>query len=79
VSWLRAKARYSRWSEEQHIVGYKMKWTVNWFQWKEEQWRLRLNNIDDEERPPRLDCYFHKQMVLWSSLTVYRSGSNSVH
>src|ERR1700679_1513036 len=57
VSWLRAKARYSRWSEEQHIVGYGMQWTVNWFRWKEEQWRWRLNDIDDEERPLGLDCY----------------------
>ena len=68
VSWLRAKARFSRWSEEKRIIGYEMQWTVNWFQWKEEQWRLRLSDMDDEEKPPGLDCYCHKQMVLWRSL-----------
>ena len=68
VSWLRAKARFSRWSEELRIVGYEMQWTVNWFRWKEEQWRLRLNEMDDEERPPGLECYCHKQMALWGSL-----------
>ncbi|KIM79992.1 hypothetical protein PILCRDRAFT_73667, partial [Piloderma croceum F 1598] len=68
VSWLRAKARFSRWSEELCIVGYEMRWTVNWFKWKEEQWRLRLTDMENEERPPGLDCYCHKQMALWSSL-----------
>jgi hypothetical protein len=24
--------------------------------------------MEDEERPPGLDCYCHKQMVLWHSL-----------
>jgi hypothetical protein len=68
VSWLRAKARFERWSEELHLVGYKMQWTVNWFRWMEGQWRSRLSDLEDEERPPGLDCYCHKQMVLWSSL-----------
>ena len=68
MSWLRAKARFNRWSEELRIVGYEMQWTVNWFRWKEEQWRLRLNELEDEERPPGLDCYCHKQMALWSAL-----------
>src|SRR5882724_5292586 len=68
VSWLRAKARFNRWSEELEIVGHEMKWTVNWFRWKEEQWRLRLHELDNEERPPGLDCYCHKQMALWSAL-----------
>jgi hypothetical protein len=68
VSWLRAKARYLRWAEEFRLVEYEMQWTVNWFRWKEMQWRQRLRDIEDEERPPGLDCYCHKQMVLWSSL-----------
>ncbi|KAI0245105.1 hypothetical protein BJV78DRAFT_1141358, partial [Lactifluus subvellereus] len=68
VSWLRAKARVSRWSEEFQLVGLEMEWTVKWFQWKEEEWRKRLGNVEDEERPPRVDCYCHKQMALWGSL-----------
>jgi len=68
VSWLRAKARYFRWSEELRLVEYEMQWTVNWFRWKERQWQQRLRDLDDEERPPGLDCYCHKQMVLWNSL-----------
>jgi hypothetical protein len=68
MSWLRTKACFSRWLEELHIVGYEMKWTINWFQWKKDQWRLRLNDTEDEERTPGLDCYCHKQMSLWGSL-----------
>jgi hypothetical protein len=68
VSWLRAKARFDRWSEEFRLVGYEMQWTVNWFRWKEKQWRSRLMDMEDEESPPGLDCYCHKQILLWSSL-----------
>ena len=68
VSWLRAKARFTRWSEELCLVESKMQWTVNWFWWKTEQWRKRFRDLADEERPPGLDCYCHKQMALWDSL-----------
>jgi hypothetical protein len=68
VSWLRAKARFCRFSEELCILEYEMKWTVTWFQRKVEEWRKRLKDVEDEERPPGLDCYCHKQMVLWGSL-----------
>jgi len=68
VSWLRAKARFSRWSEELRLVELEMQWTVNWFRKKKEGWRKRLRDLEDEERPPGLDCYCHKQVVLWDSL-----------
>jgi hypothetical protein len=68
VSWLRAKARFTRWSEELRLVESEMQWTVNWFRWKTEQWRKRLGDLADKERPPGLDCYCHKQMALWDSL-----------
>ncbi|KIM78567.1 hypothetical protein PILCRDRAFT_75318 [Piloderma croceum F 1598] len=68
VSWLRAKARFFRWSEELRLVEYEMQWTINWFRWKEGQWRTRLSEVDDEERPPGFDSYCHKQVALWDSL-----------
>jgi hypothetical protein len=67
-SWLRAKARYLQWSEELRLVEYEMQWTVNWFHWKQMQWKKRLKDVENEERPPGLDCYCHKQIALWSSL-----------
>ena len=27
-----------------------------------------MNDMEDQDRPPGLDCYCHKQMALWSSL-----------
>ncbi|KAI0245541.1 hypothetical protein BJV78DRAFT_1137879, partial [Lactifluus subvellereus] len=68
VSWLRAKAHASRWSEKFRLVGLEMEWTVNWFRYKEKEWKKRLGDVEDEERPPGLDCYCHKQMALWASL-----------
>jgi len=51
-----------------NAVECEMQWTVNWFRWKKEQWNKRLSDLEDEERPPGLDCYCHKQMALWGSL-----------
>ncbi|KIM76560.1 hypothetical protein PILCRDRAFT_77628, partial [Piloderma croceum F 1598] len=65
---LRAKAQFFRWSEELRLVEYEMQWTINWFRWKEGQWRTRLSEVDDEERPPGFDSYCHKQVALWDSL-----------
>ena len=45
-----------------------MQWIVNWLQWKEGEWRKRLGDVKDEERPLGLDCYCHKQIVLWGML-----------
>ena len=32
ISWLRAKARYTRWEEELSLVKHEMTWTVAWFE-----------------------------------------------
>jgi len=79
VSWLRAKARFCRWSEELTLVGYEMQWTVNWFRWRENQWRQRLKDLDDEERPPGMDSYCHKQVALWGSLADITQDRFSTH
>ena len=68
VSWLRAKARYSRWAEELRLVELEMGWTVNWFRWKKDEWTKRLNDLNVGERPAGLDSYCHKQVALWDSL-----------
>ena len=68
VSWLRAKAHLARWSEELRLVGCEMQWMVNWFQWKEEEWRKRLRDVISDERPPGLDSYCYKQIAMWGTL-----------
>ena len=50
------------------MVGYEMQWTVNSFRWKAVQWKKRLGEVTDEEQPPRLDSYCHKQIVMWDTL-----------
>jgi len=79
VSWLRAKARFCRWSEELTLVEYEMKWTVNWFHWQENQWKQRLRDVDDEERPAGLDSYGHKQVALWNALADRAQDMFSTH
>ena len=65
VSWLRAKARYLRWTEEMRLVKLEMHWTVNWFRHKQRCWKERLDCVVDEERDDGLKCYCHKQIALW--------------
>ena len=36
--------------EEIQMVSLEMEWTQNWFQFKEECWRQRLEDLDDGER-----------------------------
>ena len=45
-----------------------MGWTINWFKWRERKWMSRLKEVENDERPPGLDCYCHKQVALWGSL-----------
>ena len=68
VSWLRVKAWLSQWEEEVWKVGYEMQWTVNSFWWKAGQWKKRLGEVTNEEQPPRLDLYCHKQILMWEML-----------
>ncbi|KAG1866919.1 hypothetical protein F4604DRAFT_1585294 [Suillus subluteus] len=43
VNWLKAKARYDRWSEELKLVQHEMFWTISWFWTQEERWRVRAD------------------------------------
>ena len=47
VSWLRAKVRHSHWVEELWLVELEMGWTLNWFDWKKDQWLRRLDDLED--------------------------------
>ena len=70
MCWLRAKARYDRWSEESQLVELEMGWTVNWFRWKEQQWAERLDQVANDDRAGGLDSYCHKQIGLWREFAV---------
>lgn len=79
VSWLRAKARFSRWSEELRLVEHEMRWTVNWFRWKEMQWKDRLERVRQDLRPLGFDCYCEKQIALWKNLGDTADSKFSAH
>src|SRR3977135_2935338 len=68
ISWLRAKARYTRWKEEHMLVRNEMTWTIKWFEHHCKLWEGRFTDIDDEESSDRLRCYALKQARLWKSL-----------
>lgn len=70
VSWLRARARFLRWSEESRLVPMEMKWTVKWFSWQMEKWENRLQSIREDSCPPGLEAYCHKQIALWEGLKL---------
>ena len=54
-----------------------MQWMVNLFQWKVGQWKKRLGEVTDEEQPPGLDPYCHKQIVMWDMLGKRAEGQFS--
>jgi hypothetical protein len=68
ISWLRAKARYTRWEEELSLVKHEMKWTVAWFETYENIWQKRFEDVEDEECADGLRCYALRQSQLWRDL-----------
>ena len=68
ISWLRAKARYTRWKEEHLLVRHEMRWTVSWFEYHRNMWQRRYEEIDDEVSADGLQCYALKQAHLWENL-----------
>lgn len=68
ISWLRAKAQYTRWKEEHLLVRHEMRWTVSWFEYHRNMWQRRYEEIDDEASADGLQCYALKQAHLWEIL-----------
>lgn len=68
ISWLRAKARYTRWKEEHVLVQHEMQWTVAWFKHCRNMWQTRYEEIEDEASSDGLRCYALKQANLWQHL-----------
>ena len=63
VSWLKAKARYDRWSEEIHLVQHEMCWTTLWFKHQEKEWEQRVTM----NAHPGHQAYAAKQQTLWGN------------
>jgi len=63
VSWLKAKARYDRWSEELRMVQHEMFWTTLWFRHQEKEWERRFT----VNTQPGHQAYAAKQQALWGN------------
>ncbi|KAG1732280.1 hypothetical protein EDB19DRAFT_1831399 [Suillus lakei] len=62
VNWLKAKARYDRWSEELKLVQHEMFWTVSWFGTR----RSRADkSIKDGHK-----AYAEKQASMWAKFSA---------
>lgn len=64
VCWLRAKALLARWQEELTLVRYEMRWTINWFNYRETHCadRGRAQKGEGEK------CYSFRQAAMWHEL-----------
>ncbi|EGN92810.1 hypothetical protein SERLA73DRAFT_65128, partial [Serpula lacrymans var. lacrymans S7.3] len=61
VHWLRAKAMYNRWIEEDILVCLKMKWTVQYFQHQAKRWKGSPGHVAYAERQIRIWNQFSEQ------------------
>jgi hypothetical protein len=67
VNWLRAKARYSRWSEELQLVKHEMKWTIAWFSYQQRVWKKR-EEWATEQGLLGHGGYATKQVLHWTKM-----------
>lgn len=65
VCWLRAKALEARWNEEELLVSYEMRWTINWFNHQKGIWVDRAKQIGAEEGAK---CLAWRQSEMWGQL-----------
>ena len=64
---MRARAQQERWREEFVLVGYEMKWTVNYFMHQSNQWIAR-GIVSDEDQDRGGSAYAAKQAARWVAI-----------
>ncbi|EDR10747.1 uncharacterized protein LACBIDRAFT_315474 [Laccaria bicolor S238N-H82] len=65
VNWLRAKARYDRWSEEHTLIPNEMNWTRLYFINKAREWAGLRDLVPDK---PGHVCFAKGQISMWKEL-----------
>lgn len=65
VNWLRAKARYDRWSEEHTLIPNEMNWTRLFFINKAKEWARLRDSVPDK---PGHTCFAEGQISMWKEL-----------
>lgn len=67
VTWLRAKARYERWKEEDILVQDEMQRTINFFHKQKGYWELRASKSLDSGLKGH-GSYASQQAVMWQKM-----------
>ena len=68
VHWLRAKAQFERWLEEQQSIHNEAEWIPSWFHAKAETWKVLM--VTAEEASLRgHQAYASHQMHTWEELS----------
>ena len=68
VHWLRAKAQFQRWLEEQASIHNEAKWVPAYFNSKAEQWKA-LMTIAAQQSQHGHEAYASQQMHSWEELS----------
>ncbi|KAF8344802.1 hypothetical protein F5887DRAFT_885713 [Amanita rubescens] len=65
VHWLRARAQMHRWSEEVTLVGYEMRWTVQYYVSNMKVWEARMANPMSGPA-----AYAARKSAMWKSMAM---------
>jgi hypothetical protein len=68
VHWLRAKAQFERWLEEQQSIHNEAEWIPAWFHTKAEIWKGLMDNAQQASLPGH-QAYASGQMHTWEELS----------
>jgi len=66
VQWLRARARYDRWAEEEISLAREMKMVVQYFASMTKKWTVLRDGVDEVSNPGHR-CYAAKQSHMWAT------------
>jgi hypothetical protein len=68
VHWLRAKAQFERWLEEQHSIHNEAEWIPAWFHAKAETWKVLMDAAEQASLQGH-QAYASGQMHTWEELS----------
>ncbi|KAI9443671.1 hypothetical protein BJY52DRAFT_1102431, partial [Lactarius psammicola] len=68
VHWLRAKAQFQRWMEEQASLHNEAEWVPAYFHAKAEQWKVLISKVAQRSQHGH-KSYASQQMYLWEELS----------
>ena len=74
VNWLRAKARYARWCEEEVLLRTEMDSSMRWHRHQNSEWLRRVESANSAGLPGH-EAYARKQAFLWGRLFGKAEGT----